>query len=119
MSQMKFSSDLLQIDCEKEASRIGVRLRETFLRDFKKKGAVVAMSGGIDSSVVAGLAVRALGKERVFGLLMPERDSAGETLPLSRGLAEHLGIQYAHEDISPILEAAGCYRRRDEAIRLA
>jgi NAD+ synthase len=75
------------------------------------------MSGGIDSSVVAGLAARALGKDRVFGLLMPEHDSAAETLPLSRGLAEHLGIEYTLEEISPLLEAAGCYRRRDEAIR--
>jgi NAD+ synthase len=75
------------------------------------------MSGGIDSSVVTALSVRALGKERVFGLLMPEQDSAGETLKLSRGLAEHLGVDYAHEDITSILEASGCYKRRDEAIR--
>ena len=119
MTERQFDSDLLQFDCEKEADRIGALLRGTLLGAFKKKGAVVAMSGGIDSSVVAALAVRALGKKRVFGLLMPERDSASETLPLSRQLAEHLGIQYAHEDISPMLEAAGCYRRRDEAIRRA
>ncbi len=117
MSQGTFNSEVLRFDCEKEADRTGRLMRETLLREFKKKGAVVAMSGGVDSSVVAALAVRALGKERVLGLLMPERDSAGETLSLSQGLAEHLGIQYAHEDISPILEAAGCYRRRDDAIR--
>lgn len=117
MSQGVFSSRVLGIDYEEEAGRIGAVLRDAVLRRFKKKGLVVALSGGIDSSVVAGLAVRALGTERVFGLLMPERDSAAETLSLSRGLVEHLGIQYAHEDISPILEAAGCYRRRDEAVR--
>ncbi len=77
------------------------------------------MSGGIDSSVVAGIAVHTLGRQRVFGLLLPERDSASETLNLSRELARHLGIEYALEDISPILEAVGCYRRRDEAIRRA
>ena len=119
MNSRKANPDPLKFDCETEADRIGAALRETALRRFKKRGAVVAMSGGIDSSVVAALAVRALGKERVFGLLMPERDSASETLPLSRQLAEHLGIRYAQEDISPILEAAGCYRRRDEAIRQA
>lgn len=117
MNQRSFSSELLQLDYAKEADRIGAFLRETVFHRFKKKGLVVALSSGIDSSVVAGLAVRALGKDRVFGLLMPERDSSVETLPLSRGLAEHFGIQFAHEDISPILEAAGCYRRRDEAIR--
>ena len=117
MTQRKFSPELLKLDCEKEAERIGTLMREVVLRKFRKKGVVVAMSGGIDSSVVAGLSVRALGKERVFGLLMPERDSADETLSLSSGLAEHLGIEYAHEDLSPMLEAFGCYRRRDEAIR--
>lgn len=117
MNKPPFSADLLNLDLAAAADRIGTMLTETVLRRFRKKGLVVAMSGGIDSSVVAGLAVRALGKERVFGLLMPERDSASETLGLSRGLAEHLGIAYAHEDISPVLEAVGCYRRRDEAIR--
>jgi len=117
MTQRTFRSELLNLDYEKEAERIGVFMRDSVLRGFRKKGVVVAMSGGIDSSVVAGMAARALGKDRVFGLLMPERDSASETLALSRGLAEHLGIRYAHEDISPLLEAAGCYRRRDEAIR--
>ena len=117
MSKGHLSADVLKLDYAKEADRIGAFMRETVFRQFKRKGAVVAMSGGIDSSVVAGLSARALGKDRVLGLLMPERDSAAETLPLSRGLAEHLGIEHVHEDISPLLEAAGCYRRRDEAIR--
>jgi NAD+ synthase len=117
MNRQTFSSALLRLDNEKEAERIGSALREVVFRRFRKKGVVVGLSGGIDSSTVAALSVRAFGKDRVFGLLMPERDSAGETLALSRGLAEHLGIEYAHEDISPVLDAVGCYRRRDEAIR--
>ena len=117
MSTRSFSSELLKLDLETEAQRIGAMLTETVLRRFRKKGVVVALSGGIDSSVVAALSVRALGKERVFGLLMPERDSSGDTLSLSRGLAEHLGLSHLHENISPALEAVGCYQRRDEAIR--
>jgi NAD+ synthase len=116
MSERGFTADVLKLDLGREASRIDRTLKDT-LRRFRKKGIVVAMSGGIDSSVVSALCVRALGKDRVFGVLMPERDSASETLELSRGLAEHLGIRYAHEDITPLLEASGCYRRRDEAIR--
>lgn len=112
-----FSADLLKLDCAAEADRIADFLRRVVGQRFKKKGLVVALSGGIDSSVVGALAVRALGRERVFGLQMPERDSAPETLALSRSVVEHLGIQFAHEDITNLLEAAGCYRRRDEAIR--
>jgi NAD+ synthase len=119
MTQRKFSKDVLKIDYQKEADRTAAFLRENVIRRFKRKGVVIGLSGGIDSTTCAGLAVRALGKDRVFGLLMPERDSSDETLGLSRGLAESLGIQYAHEDISGMLEAAGCYRRRDDAIRKA
>jgi NAD+ synthase len=61
--------------------------------------------------------VRALGGERVHGLSLPERDSSRETPSLSRGIAEHLGIPLVEEVITPVLEAAGCYERRDEAIR--
>jgi NAD+ synthase len=112
-----FSADLLKLDCAEEADRIAGFLHKVVAQRFKKRGLVVALSGGIDSSVVGALAVRALGKERVFGLQLPERDSAPETLALSRSVVEHLEIQHAHEDITSLLEAAGCYRRRDEAIR--
>jgi NAD+ synthase len=115
---MPFSADILKLDYLAEADRIGASMREHVLKNFKKKGVVLGLSGGIDSSTVAGLAVRALGKDRVFGLLMPERDSSSDTLPISEQLAKHLGIQYVHEDITPFLDAAGCYRRRDDAIRL-
>jgi NAD+ synthase len=117
MSNNRLSSECLKLDFAKETHHIGAMVTEVVLRRFRKKGVVVGLSGGIDSSVVAALCVRAMGKERVFGLLMPERDSADDTLNLSRGLAEHLGIGYLHENISTILDAVGCYRRRDEAIR--
>ena len=117
MTTKPFSTDLLKLDCAHEAERIGATIREHILRRFKKKGVVVALSGGIDSSVVAGLCAAALGKEKVLGLLMPERDSSADTLPLSRQIADFLGIHALCEDISGILETVGCYRRRDEAIK--
>jgi NAD+ synthase len=107
----------LQIDAELEIARISSSLN-SYLTATKRRGVVVALSGGIDSSVVAALCVAVLGKERVFGLHMPERESSAETLKLSRLVADSLGIDSHLEDISPILEAAGCYRRRDDAIRL-
>jgi len=117
MNNRPFRPDLLQLDCAREAEKIETALRDHILRRFRKKGAVVALSGGVDSSVVGALAVRALGRDRVFGLLMPERDSAPETLPLSQLAVRHLGIQSTLEDITGILDAAGCYRRRDDAIK--
>ncbi|HRP48308.1 MAG TPA: asparagine synthase-related protein, partial [Trueperaceae bacterium] len=85
------------------------------VRGFRRKGGVLGLSGGIDSSVVAALAARAFGADNVLGLLMPEADSSPDTLRLSRLAAEAAGIPTALEVITPILEAFGCYQRRDEA----
>ena len=112
----RFGPASLGIDAEAEAARISKSIRD-YLTRYRRKGAVVAMSGGVDSSVVAALCAAALGRDRVLGLLMPERESSPETLGLSRLMADSIGIRTAYEDISPLLEAAGCYRRRDEAIR--
>ncbi len=118
MAERRLNTQIPKLDCAKEAERIAAMLRQTVLHRFRKKGVVAALSGGIDSSTVAALAVRALGKDRVLGLLMPEHDSSADTLSLSRQFAQHLGIEAIHEDISGILDAVGCYRLRDEAIKL-
>jgi NAD+ synthase len=112
-----FTSEVLQIDEAAETERVAAAIRAQVLGTLRRRGAVVGMSGGIDSSVVASLCVRALGPERVFGLLMPERDSSDEALVLGRKLAEHLGIRYGVENIAGSLGALGCYTRQLEAIR--
>ena len=111
-----FGPESLQVDAELEIAKIKSSLT-AYLAHTKRRGVIVALSGGIDSSTVAALCVEALGKDRVFGLHLPESESSSDTIMLSRLAAESLGIDSAHEDISPILEAAGCYRRRDDAIR--
>lgn len=108
---------LLAIDLAVEADRIVDAMRRSVRGTMKRKGAVLGLSGGIDSSVCAALAVRAFGADKVMGLHMPETDSADETLELSQLMADSLGIDTALENITPILEGAGCYRRRDDAIR--
>ncbi len=118
LTQPAFSAATLQIDAEQETARISASLTEYLVRT-RRRGAVVALSGGIDSSVVAALCVRALGPDRVFGLHMPEKESSDDTLDFSRQVSDALGFDSVLEEISPILEAAGCYRRRDDAIRLA
>jgi NAD+ synthase len=84
---------------------------------FRRRGAVVGLSGGIDSSVVAALAARAFGPKRVLGVLMPEADSSDDSLALGHLVADAFQIPTVVEDITELLVAAGCYRRRDEAIR--
>ena len=114
---MDISSDVLKIDATRAADDIAGRLRDTVIVTLRRRGIVVALSGGIDSSVTAGLAVRALGRKRVICLVMPEDESAGETLALSLRVASALGVEAVVEDITPILRAARCYERRDDAIR--
>jgi len=115
-SYPEFSRAVLDLDAGAEIERIGQALRQQ-MGQLRRRGTVVGISGGIDSSVCAALCARALGPDRVLGLFMPERDSSGESLTLGRLLAERLGIRAIVEDVSATLEAAGCYRRRDEAIR--
>jgi NAD+ synthase len=114
---MAFDASVLQMDNDKVIDAICARLREILSKDVGRRGYVVAMSGGIDSSVSSALCVKALGKDRVYGIMLPERDSSGFSTARGRQLAEHLGIRYEVFDIAPALEGIGCYRQRDEAIR--
>ncbi|TXC65542.1 NAD(+) synthase [Piscinibacter aquaticus] len=111
------SQDVLALDYGAEADRIASWMREVLVSPLHRRGVVVAISGGIDSSTCAALAVHALGASKVFGLLLPEQDSSGASTERGRQLAEHLGIEYRLHDIAPALDALGCYRERDEAIR--
>jgi NAD+ synthase len=111
-----FSKRVLDLDAAMTADRLATRLRDA-TRNLRRRGLVVALSGGVDSACVAALGVRAVGADRVYGLLLPERDSSAESLVYAKELARVLGIKYEVRDISGILEEAGCYRHRDEAVR--
>lgn len=113
-----FSAAVLDLDYEAEAERIAAELRRVIAHECKRRGLVVALSGGIDSSCVAALAVRALGPSKVFGVHMPERDSSKETLGLSRSVSDTFGFDSTLEELTPILDGFGCYQRRDDAIRM-
>jgi len=107
----------LHLNPAEETERIAATLRQQLGESLNRRGLVVGMSGGIDSSVCAALAVRAVGAAHVFGLLMPEQDSDRSSLELAARWADALGISYAVEEITEILVAVGCYRRRNAAIR--
>jgi len=109
--------DVLDIDYDKEIERISAWMKQAVVRTQRRRGVVVAMSGGIDSSVCAALAVRALGPSHVFGLLMPETDSSADSADRATVLAKFLGIEFTLQNIAPTLEPIGCYKWRDDAIR--
>jgi NAD+ synthase len=112
-----FSKDALKLDCAAELDRLMHEIQR-LLASFRRRGLVIGLSGGIDSSVTAALCVAAVGKERVFGLHMPDRDSSPETLALSQSVSNHFGFASAVEEITRVLEAVGCYARQEKAIQL-
>jgi NAD+ synthase len=113
------SPTVLHIDAAAVASRIEASIRDTVRGRLRRRGIVVGLSGGVDSSVVGALAARALGPDHVLGLLMPEAESSPDSVRLAQSLVNTFGLRSVVEDISGILQATGCYRRRDEAIRSA
>ena len=110
-------NEYLKLDLEAEVGHISQSIRDALGKELHRRGLVVAISGGVDSSVAAALAVRAIGRRKVFGVLMPERESSTQSTELGRTLARHLDIDFIVQDIGPALEAIGCYAERDAAIR--
>ena len=111
-----FTRDVLRLDYAAAATEIEAALR-TLTGRLHRRGLVLGVSGGIDSSVCAALAARALGPQRVRALLMPERDSSPSSLAKGKAVCEQAGIKYEVADLTASLESLGCYRKRDEAIR--
>lgn len=114
---LPLADDLLAFDREAVVSHIATTLKDQVVKQLRRRGVVLGLSGGIDSTVCAALAVRALGPERVVGILMPEAHSADDSTRLGQLAADHLGIPTVLEVITPALEGAGCYRRQNEAIQ--
>jgi NAD+ synthase len=87
------------------------------VRELGRRGAVVAVSGGVDSGVCAALAVKGLGPEHVLCLRLPEKDVGDSSSDLGLELAEMLGARTEEFPITAALEGLGCYEARDDAIR--
>jgi NAD+ synthase len=117
MPMTKMIHEWMSLDPQEEVDRIGKTIKETILRRFRRKGAVVAISGGVDSAAVAAICATVLGPKRVLGLILPEAESSPESEEMALELAAKFGFETITEDISPVLRAVGCYERRAEAIR--
>jgi NAD+ synthase len=116
-SRPVFHRDLLNIDAGTESDRIAATIREQVLHVLHRRGAIVAVSGGLDSATCAALCARALGKEHVMALLLPDRHSSPESRALGHELAAGLGIEVHEQDITALLEESGCYRVQQQVIR--
>ncbi|HSO39180.1 MAG TPA: NAD(+) synthase, partial [Labilithrix sp.] len=114
---MNFSPDVLALDAKQATRDIAQALSRQVLHTLRRKGLVVGLSGGIDSSVVTALAVEALGPDRVLVVLMPEVDSSPASMELGQMVARRFGVRVVIEDLAPALTAIGCYTRQIEAIR--
>ena len=113
---MGFSKNDIRIDPAAETNRIIEKMRQVVGQEFHRRGGVIGISGGIDSSVCLALSVRAFGPERVLGITMPESDSNPASAVLARQLARQFGVRYVVEDMTAALAGFGTYRRRDEAM---
>ena len=113
---MKFKKDILKIDSNNEIERICSFIKQQ-TTTMKREGAVVGLSGGIDSALSAALCVKTLGKENVLGLILPEKDSNPISAKYAKKHAEKLGIATETIDITPVLESFGTYEKRDKIIK--
>ena len=114
---MKFTKESINIDPAKETAEIKSKLKENVTKKLKKRGAVVGISGGIDSSVVLALCAKTFGPDRVLGVMMPENDSNPDSLELAKKLSSKFNTKYVVENMTEAVAGFGCYKRRDEAIK--
>jgi len=114
---MLFNLDTLNIVSGNEINRISAFLRDELFKHYRRSGVIIGLSGGVDSSVMASLAVEALGKEKVFGFILPEKESNPVSSQYASKHAERLGIDFIEKDITTTVDAICGYRARDEYLR--
>ena len=117
---MQRGSEIRSLDYAKVEREILLFIRST-VSDAGAKGAVIGLSGGIDSSVVGALLVRALGKEKVVGILMPASHTPKEDTEDALALANSWGIKIHEVSIDQVFAAfeKSLPRERDAKIAYA
>jgi NAD+ synthase len=112
-----FSPELLRIDdIEGLTDRIALKIKNDIFFTIRKRGAVIGISGGLDSSVTLALSAKALGPDKVLGVMLPEKDSSSESKTFAQMLAAKFSVEAIEENITGALDGFYCYKRRDEAV---
>jgi NAD+ synthase len=113
---MNFHKNVLKKDCPVEVDRICAFIRQQ-VSSMKRDGAVVGLSGGVDSALCLALCVQALGNETVLGLILPEKESNPLSEQFAIKQAGQLKVATIISDITPALEGFSTYEKRDTAIK--
>jgi NAD+ synthase len=117
-SKEPFHKDILKLkDVDKVCDGIIEKMTQDVRNVLQRRGGIVGISGGIDSSVTFALAAKAFGPENLRGILLPEKDSNDDSKEFAIELANKFGVEYIIENISHALRGFGCYDRRDSAIK--
>lgn len=114
---MTFTKDIIKLkDVAATCAEIENKIKDCIFHTLQRKGGVIGISGGIDSSVTLALTVKAIGADKILGIMLPEKDSSPDSAKLAQKLADKFGVKTITEDITGALQGFGCYQRRDEAV---
>lgn len=113
---MRFHKDVLRLDCAAETERICAFIKDQ-TSSLHRRGIVIGLSGGVDSALSTALSIKAVGKDNVFALLLPDKESSPQSTEFAARYAERIGLRTQVVDITPVLEAFGTYEKRDAVVR--
>lgn len=114
---MKFSKDIILSNPEYETDLVRDFLSAQVKGVPKRDGIIVGVSGGVDSAVVASLAVRAVGKENVLGLILPEKESNPISAEYAVKVINSLGIEHIKVELTESVASFDAYKNRDKVIK--
>ena len=115
---MEHIPDFIKIkNLEKSVDSICDFIKNEITNKFQRNGAIIGLSGGIDSAVTAALCVKAIGHEKVLGLIMPEKESELESQVLAKQFADKYNIKTKIIDISSILDSFGVYENKEKIVK--
>ena len=114
---MKFSKDIIRSNPEYETDLVRDFLSAQVKGVPKRDGVIVGVSGGVDSAVVASLAVRAVGKENVLGLILPEKESNPISAEYAMKVINSLGIEHIKVELTESVASFDAYKNRDKVIK--